>query len=151
MKRWMIVLMIAALGAVAPRMKIMEVDDVAVVPKIPFRLQPMLEVKGLRACDGTRQDTGAKITIISGELWNLTGREDFAVDIEIKLWAGTNATGDVGVGKVHIERPGDKVPVHFTCLAPACYNEFYEKGGCRYWFQVRTEVVAARPQITGRN
>jgi len=117
------------------------VSDKGVYLKTLFASAPMIEVKKLQFFDAILEETGAQVTVVVGELWNMLAWEDFAVNLEIDIYRGRTDVTKIGTAKYHVERPGSKVPVHFSCLVPACYDAESWKSGCRGWFMTRLAIV----------
>lgn len=143
MKRLLIALAVALLAATRPP-KAKMVGDQCVLPGPAFAASPMLEVRNIRFYDCRLEETGSKCTVIAGELWNLLDWEEFAVDIEIDLYRGPKGVAKVATVTAHVERPGSKVPVWFSCLAPPCYDAPSWKVSWRAYHLVRLTMVPAK-------
>jgi hypothetical protein len=121
------------------------VGDKAVYLKTPMTQTQMIEIRNLRLCDAVLEETGAHCTVVAGEVWNMLAWVDFAVNLEIDIYRGSTDVTKIGTAKFHVERPGSKVPVHFSCLIPACYDAVPWKSGCRAWSITRLAVVPPAP------
>ena len=132
-------------SAPEPAPKVANVDGEAVIPGKLIGAKPMFEVKNVQFWDGKLATTGAQCTIVTGDVWNMTEGDGWAVDVEVDVWAGTKSAGHVGVAKAHIERVGVKVPVAFRALLPGCYVKQYWDDGCRILHSARLTVMPAKP------
>ena len=129
-------------SAPEPAPKVANVDGEAIIPGKLISAQPMFEIRNLHFWDGQNADTGARCTIVTGDLWNPTPSDKWTVKIEVEVWIG----GDhewldrIGVGTTTIEHPGVRVPVAFRMRMPPCYNAEWWKNGCRINHSVRLLV-----------
>ncbi len=139
---WLVVLagLVSAAGS-----RYVTVGDKQVAPKTRFETTPLVEVRNLRCWDATLEETGARCTMVCGDLWNLSRREDISVTVEVDLWrhSGTGLE-KMGTASATIERPGSKVPVSFKAIGPAVYEEALWKNGCKVIHALRVSVDWAK-------
>ena len=71
-------------SAPEPAPKVANVDGEAVIPGKLIGAKPMFEVKNVQFWDGKLATTGAQCTIDTGDEWNMTEGDGWAVDVEVE-------------------------------------------------------------------